>query len=604
MLVTIDQVSNQSFDYIVIGGGTAGLVVATRLSEDPSVSVLVIEAGSPNLNDPAILTTAKFGSQFGNPQYDWGFKTVPQANANGKVAYWARGKGLGGSSGINFFQYHLPSRADIDAFEKLGNKGWNWETLKAYYKKAERFLPPDEKDDVTSFDVQEHGLDGPLEVGYPVMPSGLEKPFVEAVKAIGINTVPEPFTGNTSGIWATPVTIRPASRTRSYAANMYYEPNASRSNLSVLTSAHVARISLSKGSDEGATAKGVVFIHDGKEYQALVNKTVVLSAGAILSPQVLELSGIGDPDVLRKADVEVVVDLPGVGNNIQEHVSSGVIYKVKEEFEASYVSFDCLKDPDEHQKQTELYRAGEKSVFDMAVNLMSFVPLSNITPEAQALQDKYLASIRARIDSGSYPPGLRKQYEVQLEHIKAQIPSHEFMLIQAFSIIRKPIQDFKGKYAAIGCLVNHPLSRGSIHIKSNDPLERPAIDPHYFEEEYDIRSFAETFKFCRRLVQQEPLKSILVEGEISPGSSVQTDEQIIEHLKNNFFTTFHTAGSCSMLPQEDGGVVDNKLKVYGTTNVHVIDISIIPLHIGAHTQATAYAIGELGADIIRGRVNF
>ncbi|KAH9047065.1 alcohol oxidase [Lactarius hengduanensis] len=588
MLVTIDQVSNHSFDYIVIGGGTAGLVVAARLSEDPSVSVLVLEAGSPNLNDPAILTTARYGIHFGDPQYDWGFTTVPQTNANGKIAFWPRGKGLGGSSGVNFFQYHLPSRADIDAFEKLGNKGWNWETLRPYFKKAERFLPPDVvKDDVTSFDVQEHGLEGPLEVSYPVLPSGLEKPFVEAAKALGINSL----AGNTSGIWTTPVTIRPASRTRSYAANMYYEPNASRSNLSVLTSAHVARISLSKGSD-GATAEGVMFIHDGKEYQALVNKTVVLSAGAILSPQVLELSGIGDPDVLRKADVGVIVDLPGVGNNIQEHVNSAVSYKIKEEFEESYVTFDCLMNPDGLQKQTELYRAGETTAFDMAVNLMAFVPLSTITPEARALQDKYLASIRARIDSGDYPPGLRKQYEVQLEHIKAQIPSCEFMLVQARSVMR-PVQEAPGKYIAIGCLLNHPMSRGSIHIKSNDPLERPAIDPHYFEEEYDIRSLAETFKFCRRLVQQEPLKSILKENSF-----------LDQNLKNNVATTFHTVGSCSMLPREDGGVVDNKLKVYGTTNVHVIDLSIIPLHIGAHTQATVYAIGELGADIIKGRVNF
>ncbi|KAN0132354.1 alcohol oxidase [Lactarius tabidus] len=603
MLVTIDQVSNQSFDYIVIGGGTAGLVVATRLSEDPSVSVLVIEAGSPNLNDPAILTTARYGSQFGNPNYDWGFSTVPQANANGRSAYWPRGKGLGGSSGINFFLFHLPSRADIDAFEKLGNKGWNWETLKTYYKKVERLLPPNAKDDATSFDMREHGLDGPLEVAYPVLPSGLEKPFAEALKAIGVNPLPDPFTGNTFGTWSTPVTIRPASRTRSYAANMYYEPNASRSNLSVLTSAHVARISLSKGSDEGATAKSVTFILDGKEYQALVIKRVIISAGAILSPQILELSGIGDPEVLRKADVKVVVDLPGVGNNVQEHMNTGMAYQVKEEFEAGYKSFDCLKDPDERQKQTELYHAGESTIFDTAGNLLAFVPLSAISPEAQAIQDKYLASIRARIDSGSCPPGLRKQYELQLEYIKDKIPSCEVMLVPGFSFFR-PVPDPNRKYVNIACLMNHPLSRGSIHIKSNDPLERPAIDPHYFEEEYDIRSLAETFKFGRRLAKQEPLKSYLIEGEVSPGSSVQTDEQIIEFLKNHAATTFHTVGSCSMLPREDGGVVDNKLKVYGTTNVHVIDISIIPLHIGAHTQATAYAIGELGADIIKGRVDF
>lgn len=276
---------------------------------------------------------------------------------------------------------------------------------------------------------------------------------------------------------------------------------------------------------------------------------------------------------------------------------------MKEEFEAGYLAQDCLKDPSELQKQTELHRAGEQTVFDTAANLMAFVPLSAITPEARDLQDKYLASIRTRIDSRSYPPGLRKQYEVQLEHLKAQIPSCEVMLLPFYSVVR-PVPDPNRKYATITSLTNHPLSRGSIHIKSNDPLERPVIDPHYFEEEYDIHSFVETFKFSRRLAQQEPLKSIFEEGEVYPGPSVQTDEQIIEFLKGNFLTTFHTVGSCSMLPREDGGVVDNKLKVYGTTNVHVIDLSIVPLHIGAHTQATVYAIGELGADIIKGRVDF
>jgi len=233
---------------------------------------------------------------------------------------------------------------------------------------------------------------------------------------------------------------------------------------------------------------------------------------------------------------------------------------------------------------------------------MTFVPLSAISPDAQTLQEKYLASIRARIDIGDCPPGLQKQYKLQLEHIEAQIPSHEMTIMQSigFAVAPEP----KRKYVTFMSMLNHPFSRGSIHINSSDPLKRPVIDPHAFEEEYDIRSFAESVKFTRRLVQQEPLKSILKEEERFPGPSVQTDEEIMNFLKDYASTTFHTIGSCSMLPKEDGGVVDSKLKVYGTTNVRVMDISIIPLHVAAHTQAIAYAIGELGADIIEGLVDF
>ncbi|KAI9507317.1 alcohol oxidase [Russula earlei] len=558
MLATLDQVSGKSFDYVIIGGGTTGLVVAARLSEDSSVSVLVLEAGASNLNDPAI-----------HP-YTWAGTPSPRNTYHCGHSFQYSGKTLGGSSSINFFQFHLPSATDIDAFEKLGNKGWNWETLKRYYTKVEKFLYPQVKDDIMRFDVREHGFAGDVS---------------RTLKRINPSHVTQ-----VTGVWLSPLTISPKTRTRSYSANMYYEPHASRNNLIVLTSAHVAKISLSRGAGGEATAEGVSFLHEGKEYRVFVRKEVII----------LELSGIGNADVLRKAGVEVFVDLPGVGNNVQEHYNSSV----KEELESEYLTVDCLNDPDKLQKQTELYHAGEKGVFDTKPALMAYAALSVISPDAQTLQAKYLASIQARIDAGDYPPGLQKQYKLQLEHIKAQVPSHEI-------ILHPSTPDPTRKYACLMSMSNNPFSRGSIHIKSSNPLEYPAIDPHYFEEEYDIRSLAESVKFTRRLAQQEPFKRILTDPFVSsldeerfPGPAVQTDEEILEFLRDDVKTTFHTVGSCSMLPHEDGGVVDNKLKVYGTTNIRVMDISIVPLHFAAHTQATAYAIGEFGADIIRGRVHF
>ncbi|THH14071.1 hypothetical protein EW146_g6219 [Bondarzewia mesenterica] len=578
MSTSIDQVSGKTFDYIVVGGGTSGLVLAVRLSEDPTVSVLVLEAGAANLDDPAILTPAAFGSHFGKPEYDWAFNTVAQDNCRGTSFHWTRGKGLGGSSAINFFfQFHRPAKSDIDAFEELGNRGWNWDLLKKYYMKW------------------------PLTVAYPITLSNFEKPYHEALQKLGINRAKEPFSGDTKGTWLTPVSIDPLERVRSYSANKYYQPNASRVNLTVLASAQVTKIILNKNADGTVTSTGVSFVHDGRMYQTSVAKEVIVSAGAIMSPQILELSGIGDKDVLQKVGIDVVVDLPGVGANVQEHVYAGASYEVRQDTEDEYLTFDCLRNPAELARQRELYKEG-KGVFGMSVICMTFVPLSSISPDSKSIQMALAASMQAGFASKKYPPALMKQYKVQLGHIHDQEPSCEIVLSPRFTS-RPKLPEANKKYITIACLINHPFSRGTVHVSSIDPLAHPVIDPRYFDEQYDILSFVELIKFSRRLVQQEPLKSILTGTEVNPGPEVQTDEQIAEdYLKANCTTTYHTVGSCSMLPLQDLGVVDNKLKVYHTTNIRVVDLSIIPLHVGAHLQATAYALGELGADIIKGKV--
>ncbi|KAI0043713.1 GMC oxidoreductase [Auriscalpium vulgare] len=594
MAASIEQVSSKTFDYVVIGGGTAGLVVASRLSEDPDISVLVLEAGPANLQDPAILTPASFGSHFMKPQYDWAFSTVAQKNAKDREFYWPRGKGLGGSSAINFFQYHLPAKSDIDAFEELGNAGWNWDLLKKYYKKSERFIPPKVTIEAMNYRLEDHGTDGPLHVGYPVTLSGLEGPYQEALRSLGIPHVEEPFSGNTNGTWLTPVTIHPIERVRSYSANMYYEPNSPRVNLTVLASALVTKIIVRKDLSGVSIATAVEFLHEEATCQVRVGKEVVLSAGAIKSPQILELSGIGNEDVLQRAEIEGTVNVPGVGNNVQEHVYSGASYEIRDDRAAEFLTFDCLRDPDEAVKQLELYKSGQ-GVFGMSSICMTFVPLSSISQDYQALQRELTQSIESGIREGKFSPALQKQFSIQLEHIKLQEPSCEIVLTQTFSSKPKLPEPNK-KYITLSSLINHPFSRGTIHVKSSDPKDDPEIDPHYFEEQYDIRTFVELLKFNRRLAQQEPLKSILSGKEVNPGPEYETDEQIADFLKTNCSTTFHTIGSCSMLPFEDGGVV------YNTVNIRVVDLSVLPLHIGAHMQATAYAIGELGADIIKGVV--
>uniref|UniRef100_A0A0W0G3U5 Glucose-methanol-choline oxidoreductase N-terminal domain-containing protein n=1 Tax=Moniliophthora roreri TaxID=221103 RepID=A0A0W0G3U5_MONRR len=592
MLASIEQVLERKFDFIVVGGGTCGIVVATRLSEDPDVNVLVLESGTENFGDPSILTPGAFGTTLGKPEYDWCYKTEPQESCGGRVVPWPRGKGLGGSSAMNFFMYHRPAKSDINALEKLGNPGWNWETLRKYYKKAEHFIPPANPTDIMTYDLDERGTDGPLKFILPMTLSGLEAPVQEALATLGIDRVHEPFSGSTKGTWLTPVTNDPVNLVRSYAGNMYLQPNLERQNLVVLTSVHVSKLVLSSKSGK-ITATGVELVRDGKAYTIRPEKEVILSAGQVI---ILELSGIGDKSVLERAGVPINLEIPGVGANLQEHIYVDCSYEIRQDRESEFITFDCLRDPAQIPKQIELLKTGKNSVFGLGLTSVTFVPLSSFTPDAASLQEKLVESVRSK----SASPGLTKQLEIQLEHIKAQEPSCELLVGPTFNSEPNPPKPDR-KYLTLCNLLNHPISRGTIHIKSNNPSEPPAIDPKYFDEPYDLQSFIESFKFKRRLVQQEPLKSILTGEEVNAGPEVQTDEEIAEYCKKYFRTSYHAVGTCSMLPLEDGGVVDSKLKVYNTTNIRVVDVSIIPLHIGAHTQATAYAIAELAADIIKGK---
>ncbi|KAI0313070.1 alcohol oxidase [Amylostereum chailletii] len=607
MTARVEQVSGKTFDYIVlgvrltdaslgIGGGTTGLVVATRLTEDPSVSVLVLEAGLANLDDPELLAPAAFASHFGKPQYDWGYTTVPQKGSSDRSVYWARGKGLGGSSGINFFQYHLPAKSDVDAFEKLGNAGWNWDLFKTYYNKSEKFEKPAKVEDTMSLDLNEHGTQGPLSVAYPITFSGLEPIYHETLRKMGIQRVAEP----TKGTWLTPVTIHPTQRVRTYAANMYLKPVLSRGNLTVLVSSHVCGISTTTVSD-GVKATSVTFVNEGKSYEAFVQREVIVAAGAIGSPQVLELSGIGSDTVLKKVGVDVKVNLPGVGNNVQEHVFTGASYEMRDDVKDQFLTFDCLRDPTEKAKQEELYKNGGTSVFGMSSICMTFLPLSSFSSNASALQDDLRKSIKAGVDANKFSPALQKQYKIQLEHLDKKEPSCEVVCVQGYGSTPN-LPEPQKKYVTMCSCINHPFTRGEIHISSQDPLQPPLIDPHYFEQAYDLQSFVELIKFNRRVVELEPMKGILTGKELNPGSECQTDAEIAEWLAKNHNTTYHTIGSCSMLPREDGGVVDTRLKVYGTSNIRVVDVSVLPVHIGAHLQATAYALGEIAADIVKGNI--
>ncbi|KAI0031875.1 GMC oxidoreductase [Vararia minispora EC-137] len=588
-IATIDDVSGKTFDYVIVGGGTAGLVLAGRLSEDPDRTVLVLEAGGAHLDDPNITMPASYAKVFGDPEYDWGFTTVPQEHADGVVYGWQRGKGLGGSSAINFYVWNLPPKADIDAWEALGNPGWNWKNFIKYAKKSETFLPPPsaavEQEGLT-YDKVYHGTQGPLGLGYCNMRTGWEQAVTGALQKHGFKQSHDHQAGDTTGTNYTTSTVDPRTNQRAFS-QAYLSP---RPNLTVLTNAPATQITAFPASNTGAfVASGVRFVVEGKEHWTGAAREVVLSAGAIKSPQILELSGIGSAPHLASLGVEPKVDLPAVGENAQEHMFCGVSWELKEP--EKFNTLDPLRDPKRLEAELQKYAQGD-GLFTLGIVGIHMAPLAAVSPRASEI----LATAPAPASASA--PGLAEQRVQQHKRVDERSADLEIISFPGFLSYPNPPEEGK-KYLTLLAAINHPWSRGTIHAGSRDALAQPVIDPHYFEEGADLQTFIEHVKFVRRLGAEEPLASLLAK-ELNPGPAIASDAEVAAWLKKHLSTTFHTAGTTAMLPRARGGVVDPSLKVYGTQNVRVVDLGVVPLHIAAHTQAAVFAIAEQAADIIKG----
>ncbi|KAG1854621.1 alcohol oxidase [Suillus subluteus] len=565
----------QVFNYIIIGGGTTGLVLATRLSENPSISVLVLEAGSAHIEDDALLIPQQRWLYMGKAEYDWSFKTETQHHAKDRIFTWPRGKGLGGSSAINNLLWNKPARQHIEAWGALGNDGWTWEKFQTYSKKSERFVKPNHNTDVLTYDTKLHGEH--VTTSFPPVISNLEEDFRKAMEAHNIPTIQDAFSGEIRGTSPSLSTLDPSTHCRAYATNMYYQPVAGRTNLKVLVDAYVTEI-ITTEVNGLLTATGVKFIKGDNTHMAHVAGEVCLTAGAIMSPKILEMSGIGDPAILERAGIEVKLDLRGVGMNVQEHLYTGVTFELTNHFagEQEVNTFDSLATNSWVAKRAaDITSACGKGSLNLNTVDIAFVALDDISPELNA---KVIASLQ----SEEKDAGLAAQYKIQAEHLREKIPSLEIILgsRDQQSHPRRGGMPRRSMFRSV-LPTNCPLSRGTIHVASKDSL---AIDPCIFENRFDLDTMEK---------ERVRLK------EIHPGPDCQDDAAIAEWIRNNVNTTFHTAGSCSMLPKELNGVVDPQLKVWGTHNIRVADLSVIPLHVGSHTQSVAYALAEQAADIIK-----
>ncbi|KAF2495286.1 alcohol oxidase [Lophium mytilinum] len=600
--MSAEQFIKKSYDYVIIGGGTAGLVLAARLSEDEAVTVSVLEAGSNRLNDPMIDAPNNFMGLWDKPEYDWAYKTVPQKGLDNRVVYWPRGRCLGGSSTINFNMFSLASKQDLDNWGELGNEGWTFDDLAPYYRKFEHYTPASKDLDAKlggaskCVDPLLRGTDGPVQEMWP--PTCLNAGYPQPQ---------DPRSGSSLGGFNQPLLVDPITMKRSYSARAFYEPNTQRSNLSVLADALVTKIGFEKG--EIVKATGVSFKSGGTSFSVKVLKEVIVCGGTINSPQILELSGIGSSDILQENGIEVIVDNPNVGENLCDHSASGISFAVKDEYPTAEV---LLRNPEIAQQAFMGWMEHKAGPLANAPTTVAFLPITTLVPDTTPVE------LKARVDS------LVSTH--QAAHPETSVSRTALITRQLFSPGEAAVQllffavgldryhssaaglfnhSAPGNWVSmVGCST-HSLSRGSIHIKSSDPATPPAIDPAYFSHPLDLEIASQAMLRMVELAKVEPLRSCLKLDEqgnpiVHPEHQAPTTRAEAEAwVRKLTATEYHPAGTCAMLPREKGGVVDSELRVYGTSNVRVVDASVFPTHVQGNIISCVYAVAEKAADIIK-----
>ncbi|KAK4174300.1 hypothetical protein QBC36DRAFT_218783 [Triangularia setosa] len=601
-------------DFIIVGGGTSGLVVAARLTEDPKTSVLVVEAGAEHTNDPRIRTPAFWLSVLGSPDFDWDYKTVPQKGLDGKVIPLSQGKLIGGSSAINGLAFVANSKVAVDAWASFGNPGWDWDTLGPYYKKFHTLSRPSTTAGrhlrLSYVDENVRGCDGPIQASFPEESSDpLPSAWVDTISALGFPASGDPFSGKFSGGYINALSVDPVSRTRSDAATAYFEPAKSRPNLHVVTGALAEKIIF---DTTGAVPKavGVQIQKDGATVTLNADKEVILAAGVFGSPKLLELSGVGNKELLEKLKIPVIVDNPNVGENLQDHPVSSVSFEVED----GVKTIDALtrQDPEAVGAAMQEYITNKSGPFAVGNFTGSLLPVADfVGPDGKSTLDQVVKQITAsnpKPTSGDFTPH-HTSFVHSLLANPAEGAGNLFMYAACANVNPANVgadiivkEAAPANFVTICAALCYPLSRGSAHITSSNPTDKSVIDPRYLEHPLDLEVQARLLRYAETIVRAEPLsKYIKRNGRRNAGAPADLSDLNVakQYSRLSALSCWHPTSTCAMLPRERGGVVDAQLHVHGVEGLCIVDSSIIPLATRGNTQTTVYAVAERAADLIK-----
>jgi choline dehydrogenase-like flavoprotein len=555
--------------------------VASRLSvELPHQCILVIEAGPAAWDEEKINIPGRKGSTLGGP-YDWNFTTVVQPDAAGRRFNVNRGKVLGGSSALNLMTWDRGAKADYDAWEQLGNEGWNWENFIAAMEAVETFKPD------PRYDGGGVGYDGPIHTTINRVIPPHQQGFIPALEGLGVPENKESLNGDPLGVMTQPSNVRASNYTRSYSPTYL---SIAGPNLHVRTNTTVSKLSICEG-DDGLVADGVYI---GDEL-IMATQEVILSAGSIQSPQLLELSGIGQEEVITAAGIEHIHSLPGVGENLQDHLRIQTSYYLKDQ----YTSFDDVRvNTTLAAEQLSLWRSNEVSLYDYTGSGYTYMTWDQALGSNGSARMAALARESADLTN----PVDAKKLEYLTTSLNASVPELEVIFSDGYTGVRgvPAVANHTTRFFSLIAVVQHPFSRGSIHINATSPDGKPVIDPNYLSKPYDLQAAKEAAKYNRRIAQTPELRKFWV-AEYEPGLDVvQTDEQWLSYARNNTLSIYHPMGTCHMGPLEHGGVVDKDLKVHGVAGLRIVDASVIPIQPSAHIQTMVYGIAEIAAKKIAG----
>ncbi|OJT02449.1 hypothetical protein TRAPUB_7016 [Trametes pubescens] len=585
--VAEDEYDFDEYDVVIIGGGTAGCALAARLTEDSSIRVLLLEAGKSSLDELFATVPISYGQMF-HTALDWDLWTTPQEHSGGVAKYWPRAKLLGGCSCLNAMVFHMAAPEDYDEWAlaqkgQEGANGWTYREFSKYMLKFEKYLPSARHPKV---DASLRGESGPVEVGFFGHQANGTPKFIEACANAGIPAVPDVNTAKgTLGVTKAMTFINSSGR-RVTTEFAYLTPDVLRRlNLKVVTRAHVTRV-LFDTSGSTPRAVGAEFTQpSGETFRVKARKEVVLSAGAVHTPHILMLSGVGPADHLREHDISVIANLPGVGSHLMDHPVVDLHFRDKSESSIAFVAGKSLA-----------HRLKLISAL-LQYRLRGSGPLTSNICEAIAF---VRSTDRSLFPPEEFPP------ETDPEDTTSGPGAPDLELFFTPLTYTKHTGGVlpPGHYFGLHAVLLRPSSTGTIRLKSSNPYDAPIIDPQYLSTPHDVSVLVRALRLLSRIARTAPLADMLDpvgadDAALDHALHTRDDAALAERVRRTAETLYHPACTARMAPRSEGGVVDPALRVYGVEGLRVVDASVFPTIVSGHTAGPVIAVAEKGADLIK-----